>query len=83
MKRAGGTNYWTEMTWDQAISEIAKKIVTTRQNNFEETSGGITVNRCTGIGVLGGSSLNNEAAYLITKLSRALGIVYLETQARN
>ena len=43
----------------------------------------LVVNRCTGIGVLGGSAFNNEAAYLITKLFRALGVVYLETQARN
>src|SRR3972149_12085795 len=81
--RGAGQSTWTTKTWTQAISEIATKVANTRDATFEDIVGGITVNRCTGIGVLGGSSLNNQAAYLMSKLYRALGVVYMETQARN
>ena len=40
------------------------------------------VNRCTGIACLGGAAHDNEECYLLVKLMRALGVVYLEHQAR-
>lgn len=40
------------------------------------------VNRCTGIANLGGAALDNEECYLLSKLMRSLGVVYLEHQAR-
>ncbi len=83
LKRAGNSSVWTEITWATAISEIAAKVQATRNAAFLATDGGITVNRCPNIATLGGSSLNNEAAYLICKLNRALGVVNMETQARN
>jgi formate dehydrogenase major subunit len=42
----------------------------------------IIVNRCDKIASLGGSGLDDEEAYLHSKLMRSLGMVYLETQAR-
>ncbi len=85
--RAAGATDWTTISWATAMSQIAAKVQATRDANFVESeiiSGSpLTVNRCTGIGCLGGSSLNNEPAYLIAKLMRSLGVVYLETQARN
>jgi formate dehydrogenase major subunit len=39
-------------------------------------------NRCTGIANLGGAAHDNEECYLLSKLTRALGLVYLEHQAR-
>jgi formate dehydrogenase major subunit len=39
-------------------------------------------NRCTGIASLGGAALDNEECYLLVKLMRALGLVYIEHQAR-
>lgn len=85
LKRIGGTLAWTPISWSTAISEIAAKVKAKRDavGGFTETEGSLTVNRCNNIATLGGSSLNNEAAYLIAKLNRALGVVYLETQARN
>ena len=86
LKRNKITGQWDTIDWITAISEIAAKVKATRDapGAFIETDGGgIKVNRCQSIGVLGGSSLNNEAAYLMAKLYRALGVVYLETQARN
>lgn len=47
-----------------------------------ETSVDIVVNRTERIASIGGSGLDNEEAYLHSKLMRALGVVYLETQAR-
>jgi len=89
--RAAGAPNWTTISWATAMSQIAAKVKTTRDANANFTEigdgdpdpTGLTVNRCTGIGCLGGSSLNNEPAYLIAKLMRSLGVVYLETQARN
>lgn len=75
MYRAAGGTQWTPISWPTAISDIAAKVKATR--------GTLTEGRTETIATLGGSSLNNEAAYLITKLNRALGVVYLETQARN
>ena len=43
---------------------------------------GNIVNRTEAIACLGGSALDNEEAYLLAKLMRALGLVYLEHQAR-
>ena len=43
---------------------------------------GRVVNRTEAIACLGGSALDNEEAYLLGKLMRALGLVYLEHQAR-
>jgi formate dehydrogenase major subunit len=40
------------------------------------------VNRCTGIACLGGAAHDTEECYLLVKLMRALGLVYLEHQAR-
>ncbi len=65
------------LEWDTAISMIADKIKETRDNTFVEGP-----NRCDGIAVLGGAALDNEECYLLSKLARALGITYLEHQAR-
>lgn len=85
MYRAAGATDWTPTDWTTAINTIADRIRTTTSlpGGWEADVGGITANRCVNIAAFGGSSLNNEAAYLMTKLHRALGMVYIETQARN
>jgi formate dehydrogenase major subunit len=82
--RAKNTIDWVESDWATEMPLIAAKVKATRDavGNFTETDGPITVNRCTGIASLGAAALNNEACYLITKLMRSLGVVYLEHQAR-
>ena len=48
----------------------------------EEIDGEMTpVNRCRGIACLGGAALTNEECYLLVKLARSLGIVYIGHQA--
>lgn len=81
--RAPGAADFEEKTWDWAISEIARRIKTTRDGSFiEKDSKGNTVNRTEAIGNIGGAALDNEECYLLVKLARSLGIVYLEHQAR-
>jgi len=65
------------------ITEVAKRVQTTRDATFQKKNEkGVTVNRNTGIAFMGGAANNNEECYLATKLCRALGVVYLEHQAR-
>ena len=81
--RAPGGTDWQEKEWDWAIDQIARKIKKTRDENWtEKDENGFLVNRTDAIANLGGASLDNEECYILSKLARALGIVYLEHQAR-
>ncbi len=81
--RAPGAADFEEKSWDWAIAEIASRIKKTRDANFtEKDSKGNLVNRTEAIASLGGSALDNEECHLLGKLARALGIVYIEHQAR-
>ncbi len=81
-RRPGGAD-WEETSWDWAIETIARRLKDTRDASFtERDSGGNIVNRTEGIANLGGSALDNEECYLLSKLNRALGVVYLEHHAR-
>jgi anaerobic selenocysteine-containing dehydrogenase len=75
--RAPNGKAWEEKSWDWAFERIAARIKETRDKTFKTT-----VNRTEAIACLGGSALDNEEAYLLVKLMRALGLVYLEHQAR-
>jgi formate dehydrogenase major subunit len=80
--RAPGGSAWEEKTWDWALPRIAAKVKETRDRTFQTAVDGRTVNRTEAIACLGGSALDNEEAYLLVKLMRALGLVYVEHQAR-
>ncbi len=80
--RAPGSDKWEEKTWEWALEEIAKRIKKTRDESFVEREDGKIVNRTDGIACLGGAALDNEECYLYSKLARAMGITYLEHQAR-
>jgi formate dehydrogenase major subunit len=43
---------------------------------------GHVVNRCEGVAFAGGAAFSSEEGYFATKLLRAIGIVYMEQQAR-
>ena len=74
---------WEEKTWDWALEQVARRIKETRDANWTGTDGdGHLVNRTEAIANLGGSALDNEECYLLSKLTRALGVVYLEHHAR-
>jgi formate dehydrogenase major subunit len=81
--RRPGSTQWEDISWDQAIDEIARLTKKTRDATFLETdSQGRTVNRCEGIAFSGGCTDTNEFNYLVVKTMRSMGVVFLENQAR-
>jgi formate dehydrogenase major subunit len=82
MYRAPGSDHWEEMSVDEILDEVAQRMVESREQNFVETDQGVTVNRTESLAWLGSACVDNEECYLIAKLGRTLGIVYLEHQAR-
>jgi formate dehydrogenase major subunit len=81
--RAPNSDKFEEVEWSWAIDEVAKRIKETRDASFEKTNAdGVTVNRTQAIAFLGGAANNDEECYLAVKLARALGLVYIEHQAR-
>ena len=82
VRRPGGTD-WEDISWDQALGEIAQWTKRTRDTTFvEKDPNGKTVNRCEGISFIGGCTDTNEFNYLVVKSMRSLGVCYLENQAR-
>ena len=80
--RAPGGKAWEEKSWDWTLERIAARVKETRDKTFKTSVDGRVVNRTDAIACLGGSALDNEEAYLLVKLMRALGLVYVEHQAR-
>ena len=85
--RAANATEWQDLSWDEAIPMIAQRVKATRDATFETTKGNVEgapeVNRTLGIGSLGSAAMDNEECWLYQKLLRALGLVYIEHQARN
>jgi len=80
--RPPGATEWQEKPLDWAMDQIAQRIKATRDATFRETEDGVTVNRAERIAALGSAVIANEECYLLTKLMRGLGVVWLEHQAR-
>ncbi len=81
--RRPGSDHWEDIPWNQAIDEIAQWTKKTRDATFiEKDPQGRTVNRCESIAFTGGCTDTNEFNYLAVKSMRAMGLVYLENQAR-
>ncbi len=81
--RGPGGGDWEEKDWDWVLDRIARRIKETRDAHWtERTAAGNVVNRTEAIAFLGGSQNTNEECYLWVKALRALGLVYIEHQAR-
>lgn len=84
--RAAYSDKWEEVSWDWAIDQVADRIKKTRDEDWLSTVnvGGTTynVNRIDAICNFGGGELDNEECYLLVKMARALGLVYVEHCAR-
>ena len=85
--RAPGSDTWEEKPLEWMWDEIAKRVKATRDATFvevEKSKAGadVVVNRTEGIATLGSACIDNEECYLLAKLMRTLGVVYLEHQAR-
>lgn len=83
MVRRPYSTEWEDISWDDAIDEIARHMKETRDDTFEEVNEkGVTVNRTPAIACLGGSSMLIEEEYFIVKLFRELGAITMDNQAR-
>lgn len=84
--RAPGSDHWEEKSWDWTMERIARLMKDSRDRNFIEKENidgkEYRVNRNDGMTFLGGAALDSEECYLWSKFSRAMGVGYLEHQAR-
>ncbi len=82
MYRAPGSAEWQEMGVDEILDKVAQRMIESREKDFIAEEDGVTVNRTESLAWLGSACIDNEECYLISKLARTLGLVYLEHQAR-
>src|SRR5512144_1505649 len=89
--RAPLSDHWEEKPLDWAMERIAQLVKKTRDANFNEfqempdAKGGTVRKRVMNtyaIASLGGATMDNEWNYVHQKLMHALGVVYVENQAR-
>ena len=81
--RRPGSDHWEDISWDQAITEVAQRTKRARDAAFvEKDANGATVNRCENVAFTGGCTDTNEFNYLVVKSMRSLGVTHLENQAR-
>ena len=86
--RAPGATEWDKTkTLDWAMDRVAQLVKKTRDETFRErwkAPDGTEqeVNHTLGIASLGGATIDNEWNYIQAKLTRTLGMVFLENQAR-
>ena len=77
MHRAPGSQDWEEKSWEWMIDTVARRVKETRDATWNDSAG-----RTDAIASLGGGELDNEECYLLSKMDRALGLVYMEHCAR-
>jgi formate dehydrogenase major subunit len=83
MYRAPYSKEWKTVSWDWALTEIAKRVKATRDAAFTRTNAkGQVVNHTTAIASVGSAAMDNEECWIYQALMRSLGLVYLEHQAR-
>jgi len=89
--RAPGSDKWQEISWDEAMDKIAKKMKATRDANWIATEKDknkegqeveYLVNRTDALGFLGGAQNTNEECYAYQKMARLFGTDFVEHQAR-
>ena len=81
--RAPGATEWKKVSWDWALDRIAMLFKKTRDKYFiAKNDKGQVVNRVDAIAHVGSAALDNEECYLLSKLLRSWGLVYIEHQAR-
>lgn len=81
--RAPHSNKWEAKSWEWALQRIAQRVKASRDKSFVTKNGkGQVVNYCTGIASVGSAAMDNEECWLYQIMLRALGLVYIEHQAR-
>jgi formate dehydrogenase major subunit len=83
MRRAPGSDRFEPITWDEALTKIARAMKDDRDANLvTHNDAGVPVNRWTTTGFLAASATTNETAWATTKVVKALGIAGFDNQAR-
>jgi len=84
--REAGSNEWKRLSWEDALTRVAKHLKADRDANLvktiEKDGKTIPVNRWNTTAFLISSASSNESGYLSVKFARGLGMVALDTQAR-
>ena len=81
--RGPGETQFRRISWDEAISRIARLMKDDRDKSFAaKNAAGVTINRWLGCGFLAASASSNETGYITNKVIRALGMTALDNQAR-
>jgi len=83
MYRAPYSDKWEEKSWEWMLDRIARRVKDTRDATFaEKNAKGQTVNRAEGLASVGSAAMDNEECWAFQTFLRALGLVYIEHQAR-
>jgi formate dehydrogenase major subunit len=89
--RAPGSDRWQEISWDEALDKVARKVKSVRESSWIAAEKGkdkdgneveFPANRTDAIAYLGGAQNTNEECYLFQKMGRTFGSVIIEHQAR-
>jgi formate dehydrogenase major subunit len=81
--RAPFSDKWEEKDWNWVLDRIAMRVKETRDKGFIETNEkGQRVNRLENVFGIGTSHMDNEECSLTVQAMRALGLVYMDHQAR-
>ena len=81
--RAPYSENWEEKPWDWALDRIARKVKEVRDGSFTtKDAKGRVVNRCEGIASVGSAAMDNEECWIYQAMLRAMGLSYIEHQAR-
>ena len=81
--REPGGKEWKRVSWEEALSRLAKLMKADRDANFiANNAEGKPVNRWTTTGMLCASASTNETGYITHKTMRSLGMLVFDNQAR-
>jgi formate dehydrogenase major subunit len=81
--RRPGSDHWEEISWDEAITGIARHVKDTRDRTFvSKNAKGQVVGRTPGIAWIGGCTDTNEFNFLQWKAVTSWGVPYRDSQAR-
>jgi formate dehydrogenase major subunit len=81
--REPGSTEWKRVSWDDAMTRLAKFMKADRDANFmTNTADGKVVNRWTSTGMLCASASSNETGYITHKTMRSMGMLVFDNQAR-
>jgi formate dehydrogenase major subunit len=81
--RAPKSDKWEEKDWDWTLKRIARLFKDARDADYQtRNSKGELVNRVESIGHYGTSNIGNEECWTLSVACRAMGLVYIDHQAR-